>query len=77
MRAADRRSMRSHSVYWRCHCVAAEMLAMVLRAPRRSAFFLDAVGSLLERFSGVAWVLLNTCTCIITLKCNDHIFQRV
>ena len=45
MRAVSRRSMRSHSVYCLCHCVAAVMLAIVLRAPRRSAFFLDAVGS--------------------------------
>ena len=36
-------SMRSHSIYWRCHRTAAEMLAIVLHAPRHSAFFLDAV----------------------------------
>ena len=39
------RSMRSHRVQWRCHCAAAVMHAFVLRAPRRSAFFKDAVGS--------------------------------
>ena len=45
VRAVGRRSMRSHGVHWRCHCVAVEMLVIVLRAPWRSAFFLDAVGS--------------------------------
>ena len=45
VRAVGRRSMRSNGVHWRCHCDAAEMLAIVLRAPWRSAFFLDAVGS--------------------------------
>ena len=39
VRAVARRSMRSHLVQWRCHCVAAVMLAFVLPAPRRSAFF--------------------------------------
>ena len=39
VRTVARRSMRSHRVQWRCHCVAAVMLAFVLRAPRRSAFF--------------------------------------
>ena len=43
--SARSRFLRTHSVYWRCHCVAAVVLAIVLRAPRRSAFFLDAVGS--------------------------------
>ena len=38
VRAVARRSSRSHSVYWRCHCTAV-MLAIVLRAFRRSAFF--------------------------------------
>ena len=37
-------SLRSHSVYWRCHCVAPEMLAIILPAPQRSAFWLDNVG---------------------------------
>ena len=36
--AVARRSMRSHRVQWKCHCVAAVMLECVLRAPRRSAF---------------------------------------
>ena len=35
-------SMRSHSFIWNCHCIAAEMLAIVLCAPQLSAFFLDA-----------------------------------
>ena len=35
------------SVYWRCQSVAAMMLAMVLNAPQRSAFFLDAMRMLL------------------------------
>ena len=39
VRAVGRRSMRPHSVHWRCFCVAAEMLAIVLRAPRSSAFY--------------------------------------
>ena len=34
----------AHSVYWRCHCIAAVMLVIVLSV---SAFFLDAVRSLL------------------------------
>ena len=38
VRTVARCSMRSHRVQWRCHCVAAVMLAFVLRAPRRSAF---------------------------------------
>ena len=38
MRTVARRFMRSHCVQWRCHCVAAMMLAFALRAPRRSAF---------------------------------------
>jgi hypothetical protein len=36
LRAVGRRSRRSQRVYWRCHCVAAAMLAILLRAPRRS-----------------------------------------
>ena len=36
VRTVARRSMRSHRVQWRCHCVAAVMLAFVPRAPRRS-----------------------------------------
>ena len=43
VRAVVRLSMRSHSVRWRCHCVAAEMLAIILHTPRRSAFFMDAL----------------------------------
>ena len=39
VRTVARRSMRPHRVQWRCHCVAAVMLAFVLRAPRRSAIF--------------------------------------
>ena len=59
VRAVGRRSM-----HWRCHCDAAEMLAIVLRASRRSAFFLDAVGCLvfvmLSRLSIAAlWSLLS------------------
>ena len=34
----------THSVYWRCHCVVAVMLAIVLRAPRHSAFLLGRCG---------------------------------
>ena len=45
VRAIARRSMRSHSIYWRCHCIAAVMFAIVLRTSQRSAFFLDAMGS--------------------------------
>ena len=37
--AVARRSMRSHRVQWRCHCVAAVMHVFLLCAPRRSAFF--------------------------------------
>ena len=37
VRIVAQRSMRPHRVQWRCHCVAAVMLAFVLRAPRRSA----------------------------------------
>ena len=37
------RNTGSHSVHWRCQCIAAEILAIVLRAPRRSAFFLDTL----------------------------------
>ena len=44
VRAVARRSMRSHRYQWPCHCLTAVMLAFVLRAPRRSAFFKDAVG---------------------------------
>ena len=40
VRAVARRSMQSQGVQWRCHCVAAVMLAFVLCAPWRSAFFL-------------------------------------
>ena len=63
VRAVGRRSMRSQSTHWRCHCDAAEMLAIVLRASRRSAFFLDAVRCLvfvmLSRLSIAAlWSLL-------------------
>ena len=32
------RSMWSHSVYWKCHCVAAEMLAILLHLPQNSTF---------------------------------------
>ena len=39
VRAIAWRSMRSHRVYWRCHCVAVAMLEIVLCAPQRSAFF--------------------------------------
>ena len=52
MRAIVPRSMRSHSVYWGCHCIAAEMLVIILRAPRRSALFL----TLWEHWSGVTGV---------------------
>ena len=45
VRTVNRRSMRPHRAQWRCHCVAAVMLALVLRAPRRSAIFYDNVGS--------------------------------
>ena len=38
MLAVARRSMRSHRVKWRCHCVAAVIFAFVLGAPRRSSF---------------------------------------
>ena len=38
VRAVGRLSMRSHSVHWRCQCVVVVMLAVVLRAPRRSVF---------------------------------------
>ena len=40
-------SMPPHNVCLWCHCIAATMLAIVLCAPRRSAFFLDAVRTLL------------------------------
>ena len=46
-------SMRSHCVYWQCHCLAAVMLAIILRAPWSSPFFLDAMESPWERCSGV------------------------
>ena len=39
-----RRSMQSHSIYLPCHCM---MLAIILHAPQRSAFFLEAVRTLL------------------------------
>ena len=32
------RSMRPHGVYWRCHCVAVAMLAIILCAPWHSGF---------------------------------------
>ena len=56
VRAVAWLSMRSHSVYWRRHCVAAVMLAIVLCAPRRFAFFLDAVGSPWDRRENAALV---------------------
>ena len=39
VRTVARRSMHPLRVHWRCHCVAAVMLALVLRAPRRTAIF--------------------------------------
>ena len=57
VRTVVRRSMHSHGVYWRRHCIAAEILAIAQRAHRRSAFFLEAVGSPWERCSGVTGVL--------------------
>ena len=45
--------MQSHSVYWRCQCVTAEILAIVLRTPLYSAYMfgccLIAVRRLLRR----------------------------
>ena len=37
MRTIARCSMRPKRVQWRCHCIAAVVLAFVLRAPRHSA----------------------------------------
>ena len=53
-------SMRSNRVHWRCHCVATEMLAIVLRPPRRSASFLNTVGLPWDHCSGVTGVLANS-----------------
>ena len=39
VRAVDRRSMRSHGVHWRCHCVATALLAFPRRAGRHSGCF--------------------------------------
>ena len=39
VRAVAQRSMRSNGVQWRCHDVAAAMLAFPRRAGRRSGFF--------------------------------------
>ena len=49
-------------LYWPCHWIAAEMIAIVLHAPRHSAFFLDAVGLPWDKCPGVIGVLFCGCT---------------
>ena len=64
-------SMRSNSLYWRWHCIAVEMLVIILLEPRLSAFFLDAVGSSREFCSCVTGVLPN-----IQLLSGGHNLSR-
>jgi len=51
--------LKVNAAAWRCrrlHSVSTALLAFAQRAPRRSAIFVNAVGTLLGRHSGVTGV---------------------
>ena len=76
VRAVARRSMRSHHVQWPCLCVAAVMLAFVLRTPRHFAFLAHLSQRLIGELIGYSWSGVRPSVVVRRSQCSKIFFSE-